>query len=154
MNRLPRLSVFAVFLCAALVYAAQDPVRITASVDKNEIPLDGYLNYRVAISSDVGLDNPKIEFSKLNEDFWVLSSSRNQNFSLSAGKARIEIIFDYVLRPKKEGRFEIEAVKLAYRNKVYKSESLPVKVTPPLNNPPAGVPEEKEDGAPNEKVTF
>lgn len=142
--------------CRCLTLQAEEaPVAIKAAVDKNEVALDGYFNYRIVVSSSVNLMNPKIKLPDLEKDFVILSSSRGQNIAISGGKTRIQIILDYFLKPKKEGEVAIGPVGLTYRGKNYMSESITIN-TGPEKNPAPKIPqeEEPEEAAPQEKVTL
>lgn len=135
--------------------ADEAPVKIKASVDKNEAALNNYLNYRVVISSSRGLDNPTIKLPGLDKDFIILSSARSQNISIAKMMTVSEIIIDYILQPKKAGEVTIEAVELSYQGKVYKSESLTITVSPSVDTAPATPQEEDtQESVFDEKVTL
>ncbi|TAN58961.1 hypothetical protein EPN16_08215 [bacterium] len=138
------------------LHADEAPVAIMAAVDKNEIALDEYCNYKIVISSSVSLMNPKIQIPDLEKDFVVLSSSRSQNIAISGGKTRIQIILDYFLKPKKEGKATVGPAGLTYRGKHYASEPIIIN-TVPAKNPAPEIPQEEESeesAASREKITL
>lgn len=144
------------FSCG-FAFAAESSIKIKATVDKNEVAQDEYINYRVVISSTISLDNPKIKLPDLNKEFFILSSSKAQNMSLLAGKTLVEIVLDYVLQPKKSGDIKIEEVEVRYRGKIYKSEPQTIKVKESKESlPKREIPfeDQTEDSLNGEKVTL
>jgi hypothetical protein len=140
-------------LCFAL-RADEAPVAIMAAVDKSEVALDEYCNYKIVISSSVSLMNPKIQLPDLEKDFVVLSSSRRQNIAISSGETRIQIILDYFLKPKKEGKSTVGPAGLTYRGKHYASRPITINAGPAKNPAPEIPQEEPEESAPREKITL
>lgn len=145
---------FLFFRCLTL-QAEEAPAAIKAAVDKNEVALDEYFNYRIVISSSVNLMNPKIKLPDLEKDFVILSSSRGQNIAISGGKTGIQIILDYFLKPKKEGEIAIGPAGLTYRGKNYISESITIKAKAAKESIPK-IPQEEnpQEPASQEKVTL
>lgn len=145
---------FLFFRCLTL-QAEEANVTIKAAVDKNEVTMDEYFNYRIVISSSVSLMNPKIKLPDLEKGFVILSSSRGQNIAISGGKAGVQVILDYFLKPKKEGEITIEPAEVSCRGKNYTSESVTIKAGP-AKNPASKIPREEEpqESAAQEKVTL
>ncbi len=134
--------------------ADEPQITIEAAVNKSEIALDEYCNYRAVISSSVSLLNPKIKLPDLEKDFIVLSSGRSQNVVFSGAQTRIQIILEYALQPRKEGKFKIRPLELAYRGKIYKSEDVSIGVVSTGNAAPAAPKEEIDEKSPDEKITL
>lgn len=149
------LTLFLLFGLCLTVLAEEAPIVVKVSVDKNETAQDEYFNYRVVISSSVGLVSPKIKLPALEKDFVILSSGRSQNIAVSDSKTRIQIVLDYFLSPKREGEITIGQAEVFYRGKNYVSESIAIKVNPP-KEPIKKIPQEEEpqEPSPQEKITL
>ncbi|MEW6088200.1 MAG: BatD family protein [bacterium] len=126
--RLRRVKILLFLLALVPVKIFAQEISISAVVDNNKAALDDLIVLTINISGNVSsIPNPTLP--KL-QDFHVYSSESSQNVSIINGKMSVTTSFNYVLAPKKEGKFVIGPVELSFRGRVYKTEPINVEITP------------------------
>lgn len=131
-------------LISGYAYAKPPDVVIKSSLDKFKISLDDTVRFKIEISAALE-SNPKIKLPSLKpEDFDIISSSQSKNVALKNGIINYNIIYNYLLLPKREGKIEIGEVTLTYKGQVYKSDKLELEVAPAKN--PQNLPVNPQEG--------
>ncbi|MDR0486037.1 MAG: BatD family protein [Elusimicrobiota bacterium] len=111
-----------------------DDITISASANKNSVPLNGTLIYSVTISGAISnFPEPQIRLNEFN----VFATGRSQSMSIINGKASGSVSYNYTIGPKSIGQFSIPPASVRYNNKVYSTESINIEVVPPVQNPQA-----------------
>ncbi|MCM8757722.1 MAG: BatD family protein [Candidatus Omnitrophica bacterium] len=131
-----------IFLLEGITFADTD---LEAEVDKNKLTLDDTLTYKVRIiSSENRTLLPKFPPFK---NFKVISQKQASTFSFQDGQLKLKIEYVFLLKPLKEGIFEIESVELKVGNKVYRSKDFEIEVIGDSSKPslPEGIPSEDEN---------
>ena len=113
-------------LCLSLVPVgwAQD-INFEASVDRTEVSLDEQITLTVSVSGNVK-SIPEPVLPALN-DFSVYSAGRSHNFSYTNGQLSSSVTFNYVLAPRKTGKFTIGPAKITLDGKTF--ETTPIEIT-------------------------
>ena len=105
-----------------------EDIRLSASVDKNQLTLEDSIEYSVTIH---GVRNPsKPELAPL-PDFQVRSSGTQSSTQIFNSDMRTSITYKYLLIPKNVGQFVIEPATLNLSGTIYKSNSITVAVKKP-----------------------
>jgi len=123
MNRFVIFLLSGIFLCCAA--NAQD-ISISASVDNARISLDQQTTLRITISGNIAqIPHPQIPQLP---DFNVYSSGQSQSISIVNGKISSSVTFNFVLVPRKVGKFTIPAFSLQFGGKVYTTSPIEIEV--------------------------
>lgn len=113
------------FLMCAKTYAG---ININASVDKNRIAFGESVSLTVNVSGDIsGLPKPALPAFP---DFDVYSSGTSQNISFVNGKVSSSITHNFVLSPRKTGKFTISGITLSVGGKTYSTTPINIEVIP------------------------
>ncbi|MCK4532959.1 protein BatD [bacterium] len=117
---------FSLFSIGGQTAFAQD-ISLSASIDENIISLDDQLTLKVSASGKT----TKIPSPTLPDlpDFTVYSSGRSQNVSLINGKFSSSVTFNYILSPRKAGKYTIPPITLSHKGTIYKTSSIDIEVT-------------------------
>jgi hypothetical protein len=100
---------------------------ITYQVDRDKVTLSDILNLKIVVQ---GVQNsprptlPDIPF------FDLQYKGTSSQYKIINGKISAHVMFNYLLIPKKVGEFYLPPAEVKYRGKVYKSNSLLIKVSP------------------------
>ncbi len=123
---LPGLILFSLFSTNGQTAFARD-ISLSASIDENIISLDDQLTLKVSASGKT----TKIPSPTLPDlpDFTVSSAGRSQNVSLINGKFSSSVTFNYILSPRKAGKYTIPPITLAYKGTTYKTSPIDIEVT-------------------------
>ncbi len=128
-------------LCSLL--KAQD-IKVTATVDKNPVPLSDQFVYQVELSGSVqNLPDVSLpDFSDFRVTGGPSSSSSIQivNFNISASRT-----YSVVLMPRKVGSFKISAATVQFKGQTYSSDPVEVTVTQAAAAPQTQPPLAKQD---------
>ena len=119
------LLALAVFSGAGLEPALAEELKVTARVDKNEIPAGQVLTFSVMIAGPIR-QPPKVHLASF-EGFKVLSSGQAQQIQIQGGKMISTLTLTYALAPSAPGKYTLGPVKIEYQGQVY--ETTPVQVT-------------------------
>ena len=119
-------------------------VSFNSSVDKTQVALDEQITLTVSVSGNVK-SIPQPELPALDE-FTVHSAGRSHNFNYTSGRISSSVTFNYVLFPRKAGKFTIGPAKIELEGKTYQTTPIEITVvsedrTQP-STPPSG--EEKQ----------
>ena len=118
-------TLFFILFCFNIAHCAD--ISISASVDKNSLPLDDQLVLEVNVSGNAtNVPNPVIPDLP---NFTVYSSGRSQSISIINGQMSSSTAFHFTLVPKSTGKFSIPAITLNYGNQAYSTSPIPVEVT-------------------------
>lgn len=104
-------------------------ITVSAYVDKRSIPLNDTLTFTISISGE-NISNPKILMPQIS-DFNIYSSGKTSNISITNGKVYSTIEYNYVLSPRKTGKFQLPSVTVIINNQRYKTPEIAVTVTKP-----------------------
>lgn len=105
---------------------AQD-INFNASVDRTEVGLDEQITLTVSVTGNVK-SIPEPELPPLNE-FSIYSAGRSHNFSYSNGQLSSSVTFNYVLVPRKAGKFTIGPAKINLNSKTYETTPIEIAVS-------------------------
>ncbi|MBD3373932.1 hypothetical protein GF406_02755 [candidate division KSB1 bacterium] len=125
MKKMLMVLIFA--LCGGAVWA-QEPVQVSASVDRSTLAVNDQLVLTVTLS---GPDAQKAErpTPDLGQFLKYLGSGgTSQNFQFVNGKTSITISTSYRYLATKEGKFTIPAISLEYKGKTYQSQPIDITV--------------------------
>jgi hypothetical protein len=111
---------------------AQD-ISFNATVDRTEMGLDEQLTLTVSVTGNVK-SIPQPELPQLN-DFSILTSGRSQSFNYSNGQLSSSVIFNYILTPRKTGKFIIGSAKIKLDGKTYETTPIEITVTATESSP-------------------
>jgi hypothetical protein len=112
------------FLSFVPLARAQD-INFEASVDRTEVSTDEQITLTVSVSGNVK-SIPEPELPPLN-DFSVYSAGRSHNFSYTNGRLSSSVTFNYILAPRKAGKFTIGPAKITLGDKTF--ETTPIEIT-------------------------
>ncbi len=112
------------FLSFVPIARAQD-INFEASVDRTEVSTDEQITLTVSVSGNVK-SIPEPELPPLN-DFSVYSAGRSHNFSYTNGQLSSSVTFNYILAPRKAGKFTIGPAKITVDDKTF--ETTPIEIT-------------------------
>ncbi|MCH8927165.1 MAG: protein BatD [Candidatus Marinimicrobia bacterium] len=111
------------------VSIAQNEIEMEASVSRSDLSLKERFTYKLEIRGERQLNLPDVEVSEFNDFYIVGGPSQSTNFSYFNGEISSSATYTWVLEPKKNGSFKIEAATLRYRGMTYKSESISINVS-------------------------
>ncbi|MEW5766800.1 MAG: BatD family protein [bacterium] len=113
-----------IFLISTPVIAQE--LSLSASVDRGKVTLNDQLRLSVSLSGGGGsLPSPQLPPMS---DFNIYSSGRSQSISIVNGRISSALTFNYILVPKKVGKFIIGPVTLTYQNKTYETQPISIEV--------------------------
>jgi hypothetical protein len=117
-------------------------ITFNAGVDKTEVGLDDQITLTISVSGNVkSIPQPNLPSLK---GFTVYSAGRSQNFTYSGGKISSSVTFNYILTPRKEGKFTIGSAEIVLDGKTYKTNPIEVTVTAGAKPEAAPTPSSKE----------
>ncbi|MDY6863358.1 MAG: BatD family protein [Thermodesulfobacteriota bacterium] len=102
-------------------------ISIKAHVDRSEINLSDNLNLKITVEGIRNSSRPSLPGIPFFDLHYKGTSSQ---YKIINGNFSSEIIFNYVLIPKKTGEFYLPPAEIEYHGTVYKSNSLRIKVLP------------------------
>jgi hypothetical protein len=117
-------------------------ISFNASVDKAEVALDEQITLTVSVSGDVK-SIPQPELPPL-DGFTVYSAGRSHNFSYTNGRLSSSMIFNYVLLPRKPGKFTIGPARIELGGKTYQTTPIEITVASGGKTQPAPEPPDNE----------
>ena len=117
-------------------------ISFNASVDKTQVGLDEQITLTVSVSGDVK-SIPQPELPPLDA-FTVYSAGRSHNFSYTNGRMSTQVTFNYVLLPRKAGRFTIDPARIKLEGKTYQTTPIEITVVSEAKTQPSSEPSAKE----------
>lgn len=106
---------------------------IEAEVDKTSITTNEVITYELTITStEKNIPAPQLPSF---EGFNILSQVKSSKVSLIKRKIETIQVYNFILVPRKEGRFVIEPSKIKIKNKTYSTDTFQIQVTPSLPEP-------------------
>jgi len=117
-------------------------ISFNASVDKTQAGLDEQITLTVSVSGDVK-SIPEPELPPLDE-FTVYSAGRSHNFSYANGRISSSVTFNYVLLPRKTGKFTIGPAQIELEGKAYQTSPIEITVAGGARTQPSPEPSDKE----------
>ena len=116
---------------------AQNEIEMEASVSRSDLILKERFTYKLEIRGERQLSLPDFEISDFTDFYIVGGPSQSTNFSYYNGEISSSATYTWVLEPKKNGSFKIEAATLIYKGKTYSSEAISLNVSASVarNNP-------------------
>jgi len=117
-------------------------ISFNASVDKIEVGLDDQITLTISVSGNVK-SIPQPQLPSL-DGFTVHSAGRSQSFHLSGGKIASSVTFNYILVPRKAGKFTIGSAEIVLDGKTYKTDPINITVVAGEKPGTAPAPSEKE----------
>jgi len=139
MKRILAIAAALILFSPLAVFAEQ---AIHAEVDKTELTGDQALTYKVSITS-LGNETPVLEIPEF-EDFSVLSQMQSTQLSFGGAQAEKTFIYNFVLRPKKDGELSIKPAVIRVGDQEHSSDSFKIKVSPGKAQAPEFIPETGE----------
>ncbi len=122
--------------------ASAQNISFDASVDKTQVELDEQITLTISVSGNVK-SIPQPELPPLDE-FTVYSAGRSQNFSYTNGRISSSVTFNYVLLPRKTGKFIIDPVRIELEGKTYQTTPIEIMVASGGKTQPVPAPSGKE----------
>ncbi len=102
-------------------------VSFNAVVDKTEVGMDDQITLTISVSGNVkSIPEPKLPSL---EGFTVYSAGRSQNFTYSGGKITSSVTFNYILVPRKTGKFTIGSAQIVLDGRTYKTDPMNITVS-------------------------
>jgi hypothetical protein len=147
--RISNFLLILIFVFASLLHAKEE-VSILSKVDKTKINLDQTLTLIVSLEGNFK-KTPTIKLPSLKE-FEVVATTSSYNFSLRAKETSTIYNFQYVLKPKIEGKISIGSVELKYKDRFYKTEPIEIEVMASLKEVPQKPPPPYQEGVPKEDI--
>lgn len=100
-------------------------ISFNAIVDKTEVSLDDQITLTISVSGNVkSIPQPQLP---MIEGFNVTSAGRSQNFTYSGGKISSSVTFNYILVPRRAGKFTIGSAQIVLDGKTYRTN--PINIT-------------------------
>lgn len=149
------------FLCALCVFAvllvgqvgnlpysvlAQDNITFTASVDRATVPTDGYVQLTLSLQGQVN-NVPAPELPPM-DGFYVVGSSRSQQFSFVNGAFSASVSFVYRLQPLAVGQQTIGPARVTINGQTYETQPITIEVTEGAAPAPTAAPGQSSTNAP------
>lgn len=130
--------IFTVLFLSITTICYADDISISASVDKQEISLDGQLTLTITVNGNVSnIPQPKIPALR---GFTAYSSGRSQNISIINGQVTSAVSFNYILVPNDTGDYTLGPFTIDYKGQTYSAGPINIKVTqhrPSASQPPS-----------------
>jgi hypothetical protein len=102
-------------------------VSFTAVVDKTEVGMDDQITLTISVSGNVkSIPEPRLPSL---QGFTVYSAGRSQNFAYSGGKITSSVTFNYILAPRKAGKFTIGSAQIVLDGKTYQTNPINITVS-------------------------
>jgi len=106
-----------------LLYAQ---VSFNAKVDKVNLPINETLIYEIDITTQSkNIPSPKLPKF---EDFIVVSQQQSSNISFKKDKIATQIVYSFVLMPRRSGKLKIEPAEIKIENRTYYTEAFEIEV--------------------------
>ena len=116
---------------------ARADAAISASVDRNSVPLNESVRLNVTLSGSASMPNP--EAPDLSA-FSAYSAGRSQSISIVNGRMSSSVIYTYILTPKSVGHFVIGPFSVTVDGKTVRTDPIPLDVTAAAAQAPAASP--------------
>ena len=117
-------------------------ISFNASVDKTQVGSDEQITLTISVSGDVK-SIPQPELPPL-DDFTVYSAGRSHNFSYTNGRLSSSMTFNYVLLPRKPGKFTIGPARIELGGKTYQTTPIEITVVSGAKTQPSQALSDKE----------
>ena len=117
-------------------------ISFNALVDKTEVGLDDQITLTISVSGNVK-SIPQPQLPSL-EGFTVYSAGRSQNFTYSGGKIASSVTFNYILAPRKAGKFTIGSAQIVLDGKTYRTDPINITISAEEEPEAAPAPSQKE----------
>jgi hypothetical protein len=101
-------------------------ISIGATVDRTSVSMNEQIVLQVTVSGEVS-NLPPPRLPPLDE-FNVQSAGTSQNIQIINGKMSASLTYNYVLNPKKTGKFTISSVILEHNGQTYKTDPVTIEV--------------------------
>jgi len=125
MKKRATLTLLISVLCFLLGRAVNaNPISVTMTVDRNEVTTDDEIQIQVAVNGTQSASPPQILSS---DDFEVQSAGTSSNVQIINGTTSISSTFNFILQPKKAGRFRLGPARVDVGGKSFDSQ--PVEIT-------------------------
>jgi hypothetical protein len=121
--------VLLLLLFTSILTASAKTIYFKSSANKKIVTLDGSFVYSVTVSGDSCANLPECKMGAAPE-FNRFGTAVLQSISVINGKTSMSITRDYILRPKKVGKFTIQPAQITFNGKTYLTESVEIEVTP------------------------
>jgi hypothetical protein len=118
-----RATLLLLVLVTSAAYAQN--ISFNATVDKTEASLDDQITLTVSVSGNVK-SMPQPQLPSL-DNFTVYTAGRSQNINYINGQMSSSVSFNYVLAPKKAGKFTIGPAQIVLDGKTY--QTTPIEIT-------------------------
>ena len=125
---------FAGWLISLSAAATANEVKLSATVDKNELTLEDTLQLSLTVEGVQNAPPPRLPEIA---DFRVRSRGTASSTRINNGETRISFTYNYLLAPTKTGSFEIGPSSVEVQGKTYRSKPIRVKVSKASRNPSA-----------------
>ena len=116
-------------------------ISFNATVDKTKASLDDQITLTVSVSSNVK-SIPQPQLPSL-VDFTIYTAGRSHNISYVNGQMSTSVSFNYVLVPKKAGKFTIGPAQIELEGKTYQTNPIDITVIAGAETPPSATPSPK-----------
>ncbi|MBI4347912.1 MAG: BatD family protein [Elusimicrobia bacterium] len=124
----------ALWLAAALAWAQQPGVQITAEVDRQAVTLDGQIVLTVSIAGSRA-DLPEPELPSI-PNFQVYSSGRNQEIAFTGGQVTGTVVHTFTLQPRFVGKSVIGPIAVTVDGRRHETAPIAVQVLRPNETAP------------------
>jgi len=116
-----------IFLLSLSCITNADEIRVSASVDRNQITEDGMITYTIQIEGTS--DFPNVPPPQSPDFVIVAGPSQSSSIQIINGRMNASKTISWRMAPTKTGKCVIPPVSVTYRRNVYKTESVMVNVS-------------------------
>jgi hypothetical protein len=127
---------FALFV---LILPSAEGITVKSYVDKNVVPLNDKLLFKVEIAGTGVHRVPDPDLQSV-PGFTIAGRSTSSNFYIVNPEISISNVYTYTLIPEEKGSFTLPAVSVVIDNRTYSSQPIRVEVTDPVQTAPPQVP--------------
>jgi hypothetical protein len=132
-------------------FAFAQNISFNATVDKTEASLDDQITLTVSVSGNVK-SIPQPQLPSL-VDFTIYTAGRSQNISYVNGQMSSSVSFNYVLVPKKAGKFTIGPAQIVLEGKTYQTNPIEITVLAGAEPQPSTATSPKEKSEEQSKIS-
>ena len=100
-------------------------ISVNIRVDKSRITLDDRIQLTISVEGSSSPGDPQLPSL---DAFDVISSGRSSRIQIVNGRMTSSIDFNYILIPKKKGRFTIPPISLKVKGRKYTTSSVAIEV--------------------------
>ena len=126
-HKMKKILIFSILYFVSGIFAFAK-VNVESTVSPQAISPDSLLTLTVRVEHQDAVDIQSPELPSL-DDFSVVNQSVSESYQFGTGGSQMQKEYQYSLKPKKEGTFQIGSIKVKVDGKVYETNPLEVEVS-------------------------